>query len=143
MEGYRLKQLYCRKAEQYQVGWKGRRFEPGKFQLSDITNQILTAANTALYGIVASSIHSMGFSPHIGFIHSGSPLPFVYDIADLYKEELCIDLAFALTLEMAGRYNKHKVASAFRARVIDADLLGKIGPDIDSVLGEKRARRHR
>lgn len=135
MEGYRVRQLYEQKAKQYQVGWKGRCFEPGKFEMSDITNQILTAVNAALYGILSSAVHSMGYSPHIGFIHSGSPLPFIYDLADLYKADLCIDLAFGLTLEMAGNYNKHKVSSAFRKRVIETDLLGKIGNDIAMVLG--------
>ena len=143
MEGYRVRQLYEQKAAHYQVGWKGRSFEPGKFAMGDITNQVLTAANAALYGILCSAIHSMGYSPHIGFIHSGSPLPFVYDLADLYKEDLCIDLAFALTLELAGQYNKHKVAAAFRQRVLERDLLGQIGPDIEAMLGGKHAGRHR
>lgn len=137
MEGYRVRQLYEQKAKQYQVGWKGRRYEPGKFEMGDITNQILTAANAALYGILCSAIHSMGYSPHIGFIHSGSPLPFVYDLADLYKEDLCIDLAFSLTLEMAGRYNKHKVGAGFRKRVISKDLLAHIGTDIQEILGKQ------
>ena len=61
-------------------------------------------------------------------------MPFVYDMADLYKEWLCIDLAFSLTLEMAGKYNKAKVASEFRKRVIKLDLLGKIGLDIQTIL---------
>ena len=74
---------------------------------------------------------------------SGSPLPFVYDLADLYKEHLCIDLAFSLTLEMAGRYNKHKVSAAFRQRVIETDLLGKVGQDIEAMLGVKNARSNR
>lgn len=85
----------------------------------------------------------MGYSPHIGFIHSGSPLPFVYDLADLYKAELCIDLAFHLTRELAGRYDKHKVAAAFRQRVIEADLLAKLGDDIVAMLGAAHARRPR
>lgn len=143
MEGYRVRALYEKKALEYGVGWKGRSFTPGKFELGDITNQVLTACNSALYGILSSAVHSMGYSPHIGFIHSGSPLPFVYDLADLYKEFLCIDLAFSLTLEMAGRYNKHKVADAFRQRVIETDLLGKIGSDIETMLGVKNARRDR
>ncbi len=143
MEGYRVRQLYEAKAEQYQVGWKGRNYIPGKFELSDMTNRILTASNAALYGIIASVIHSLGYSPHIGFIHSGSPLPFVYDLADLYKEELCIDLAFSLTLEMAGQYNKYRVSSTFRQRVIESDLLGKIAEDIDALLGKKHARGYR
>lgn len=142
MEGHRVRSLYQTKAEEYQVGWKGRQFVPGKFETSDLTNQILTACNAALYGILCSAVHAMGYSPHIGFIHSGSPLPFVYDLADLYKEYLCIDLAFYLTREMAGRYNKYKVSETFRQRVIDTDLLACLAEDIPAVLGGKYARRY-
>lgn len=142
MEGYRVRQTYEQKAQEYQVGWKGRSYVPGKFEMGDITNQILTSANSALYGILSSAVYSLGYSPHIGFIHSGSPLPFVYDLADLYKEKLCIDLAFALTLDMAGKYNKHKVAENFRKRVIEEDLLAKISSDIEDILGGKHASRY-
>jgi len=142
MEGYRVRRLYDESAKKYGVGWQGRLFQPGKFALSDMTNKILTSANAALYGILLSSIYALGYSPHIGFIHSGSPLPFVYDMADLYKEGLCIDLAFSVTLEMAGKYDKATVASEFRKRVIDMDLLAKIPGDIDYVLtGGKRVSR--
>lgn len=143
MEGYRVRALYQQKAEEYQVGWKGRQFTPGKFELGDVTNQILTATNAALYGILCSAVHSMGYSPHIGFIHSGSPLPFIYDLADLYKESLCIDLAFSLTRDLAGRYDKHKVSAAFRQRVIEMDLLARIGEDIQDTFGGGNARRRR
>jgi len=135
MEGKRVRSLYDTYAQKYKVGWIGRSYVPGKFEFSDFTNRILTSANAALYGILTSAIYSMGFSPHIGFVHSGSPLPFVYDMADLYKEELCIDLAFHLTVEMCGQYNKYKVAEEFRNRVIAIDLLGIIGSDIKKVLG--------
>ncbi|WP_411360848.1 type I-E CRISPR-associated endonuclease Cas1e [Pseudidiomarina salilacus] len=140
MEGHRVRALYQSKAEEYQVGWKGRKFVPGKFETSDVTNQVLTSTNAALYGILCSAVHSMGYSPHIGFIHSGSPLPFIYDLADLYKEHLCIDLAFSLTRDMAGRYNKHKVSESFRSRVIEMDLLAKLAVDIPDMLGVSRAR---
>jgi CRISPR-associated protein Cas1 len=133
MEGYRVRQIYEKKAELYQVGWKGRTFEPGKFELSDITNQIISSSNSALYGILCSAINSMGYSPHMGFIHSGSPLPFVYDLADLYKEYHCIDLAFFLTLEMAGSYNKHTVIASFRKRIVEENLLSRIAKDIDEI----------
>lgn len=143
MEGHRVRSLYQQKADEYQVGWKGRKFTPGKFEFGDVTNQVLTATNAALYGVLCSAIHSIGYSPHIGFIHSGSPLPFVYDLADLYKEHLCIDLAFALTRDMAGRYDKHKVSAAFRQRVLDMDLLAKLADDIVDILGNSNARRRR
>ncbi|KFK91840.1 MULTISPECIES: type I-E CRISPR-associated endonuclease Cas1e [unclassified Serratia (in: enterobacteria)] len=143
MEGNRVRALYQQKAEEYGVSWQGRQFTPGKFQLSDLTNQVLTATNAALYGILCSAVHSMGYSPHVGFIHSGSPLPFVYDLADLYKEQLCIDLAFSLTREMAGRYDKHKVSETFRKRVIAMDLLNQITVDVNDLMGVKHARRTR
>jgi len=143
MEGHRVRTLYQQKAEQYQVGWKGRQFTPGKFELGDVTNQVLTSTNAALYGILCSAVHSMGYSPHIGFIHSGSPLPFIYDLADLYKEPLCIDLAFMLTRDLAGRYDKHKVSAAFRQRVIEMELLAKVGEDIQDLFGVINARRRR
>lgn len=139
MEGHRVRQLYQEKAEHYKVGWKGRQFTPGHFELGDTTNKILTAANAMLYGIVCSAVHSMGYSPHIGFVHSGSPLPFVYDIGDLYKEHLCIDLAFGLTREMAGRYDKELVSTRFRERAIEMDLLRKIAADITDLLRGTRA----
>ena len=141
MEGNRVRNMYEQKAQEYGVGWKGRRFIPGKFELGDVTNQVLTSSNAALYGILCSAIHSLGYSPHIGFIHSGSPLPFVYDMADLYKEHLCIDLAFSLTREMAGRYSKEIVARAFRERVMKMDLLGRIPKDTEQILGKRRAAR--
>lgn len=143
MEGIRVRDLYLQKAEQYGVGWKGRSYTPGRFELSDLTNRILTASNAALYGILCSITHSLGYSPHLGFIHSGSPLPFIYDLADLYKAELCIDLAFALTLSLAGEYNKYAVSEAFRKRVLEYDLMKRVPADLEELIGEKVARSYR
>lgn len=136
VEGKRVKQLYEQKAHEYGVGWVGRSFIPGHFKMSDTTNRILTASNAALYGLVSSVVYATGFSPHIGFIHTGSPLPFVYDIADLYKGVLCIDLAFYLTRELGGDYNRERIADEFRQRVIEFDLLNRIVKDIEQVLGK-------
>ncbi len=136
LEGRRTRDLYDCKAREYGVGWKGRSYIPGKFELSDITNRILTASNSALYGIVSAAIHGLGYSPHLGFIHSGSPLPFVYDIADLYKERLCVDLAFGMTRELGGHYDRGRISAEFRERVLDSRLLERLAPDMAAVLGE-------
>lgn len=142
MEGYRVRELYVKKAEEYGVGWKGRSFTPGKFELSDLTNRILTSTNAALYGLLSSIVHSLGYSPHLGFIHSGSPLPFIYDLADLYKGDCCVDLAFSLTRSLAGQYNKYTVSEAFRQRVLSCNLLECVVSDIEKLIGEKSARRY-
>ena len=133
MEGKRVKKIYEEYADKYKVGWTGRSYVPGKFQMSDMTNKILTSANAALYALCTSAIVSMGFSPHLGFVHSGSPLPFVYDIADLYKEYLCIEFAFEMTLKLAGNYDRHVVLDSFRKRVISYGLLERFKPDIDNL----------
>lgn len=134
MEGLRVRALYQEMAAKYNVGWKGRSYKPGQFELSDVTNQYLTAANAALYGILSGIVHSLGYSPHIGFIHSGSPLPFVYDLADLYKEHLTMDLAFSLTYQIAGRYDRLAVSEEFRRRVLNTNLLQTAVADIQALL---------
>ncbi len=133
MEGRRVRSLYYLTARRYGVSWSGRNYIPGKFDAGNITNRILTASNAALYGIVSSIIHAMGYSLRVGFIHSGSPLPFVYDISDLYKSELCIDLAFALTAKLDS-YDKKIVSETFRERVISMNLLQRVGEDIQEIL---------
>lgn len=135
MEGYRVKELYKKVAEKYEIPWDGRNYIPGKINLSDTTNKILTCCNVALYGILLSVVHALGFSPRIGFIHSGCPLPFVYDIADLYKTEVSIDLAFKLTKEMGGEYIKDVVADAFRERICNNNILERSVKDIGKIMG--------
>ena len=134
-EGLRVRALYEEKAREYGVGWKGRRYVPGQFELSDITNKILTAANTALYALVLSVVFSIGFSPYIGFVHTGSPLPFVYDIADLYKADLCIDFAFSMTARFAGDYDRKALLDEFRKRVSEYMLLERMPDDIRRIIG--------
>ncbi len=130
MEGARIQMLYADLAEKYLVLWKGRSYKPGDFKLSDLTNQLITSCNAALYALISSVVHALGLSPHIGFVHSGSPLPFVYDIADLYKEHLVFDLAFSLTNELAGVYDRRIALERFRERVIEFDLMRKCPEDI-------------
>ncbi|MCK9191372.1 MAG: CRISPR-associated endonuclease Cas1, partial [Sphaerochaetaceae bacterium] len=134
LEGLRVKKSYESYADLYQVGWIGRRYVPGKFVMSDITNKILTASNNALYAIILSSIITLGYSPYFGFVHTGSPLPFVYDIADLYKEKVTIELAFELTKELGGEYNSETVANKFVEKIINLKILNKISKDIHYIL---------
>ncbi|MCC6680465.1 MAG: CRISPR-associated endonuclease Cas1 [Phycisphaeraceae bacterium] len=70
--------------------WQGRTYNRKEWFAGDPVNRALSAANTCLYGLVHAAIISAGYSPAIGFIHTGKQLSFVYDIADLYKAELTI-----------------------------------------------------
>ena len=80
----------------------------------------------------------MGYSPHLGFIHTGSPLPFVYDIADLYKADLCVDFAFHMTSCCEGEYDRREILDSFRGRVSDYSLFERVPTDIKKILGENQ-----
>ena len=43
-----------------------------------------------------AAIVAAGYSAGLGFIHTGKMLSFVYDVADLYKTETTVPLAFRL-----------------------------------------------
>lgn len=143
LEGKRQRDMYKAKAQQYGVDWQKRLCAPGKFESHDLSNQILSVCNHYLYGIITACVHSLGYSPHIGFIHSGGPLPLVYDFADLYKDELSIDLAFALPRRLEGRFQRPLVADAFRQRVLELDLLKQIVDDLHRILGADNAGNNR
>lgn len=98
-EGARIRRAYREHSHRTRVPWNGRDYEVESFEASDPVNQALSAANTSLYGVVHSVIVALGCSPGLGFIHTGHVRSFVYDIADLYKAELTIPLAFDLAAE--------------------------------------------
>jgi CRISP-associated protein Cas1 len=132
-EGVRVREAYRRASEISGVQWKGRNYQRKDWYAGDPANRALSAANACLYGLVHAAILSAGYSPAIGFIHTGKQLSFVYDIADLYKAELTIPLAF----EVAGGQPEHlerEVRVACRRGFYNAKLLKRILPDIHRCL---------
>jgi len=102
-------------------------------QLRPQPGQALSAANTALYGIVHAVIVSLGCAPGLGFVHTGHERSFVYDIADLYKAELTIPIAF----EIAGSGTDDIGPAARRAvrdRVFSGRLLERCVTDVQHLL---------
>ncbi|MEE1821650.1 type I-E CRISPR-associated endonuclease Cas1e [Streptomyces sp. BE20] len=96
LEGQRIKAHYRLLAQQHRIGRFRRNYDPDSWDTQDPVNLALSSANTCLYGIVHAAILALGCSPALGFVHSGNQQAFVYDIADLYKAELTIPLAFSL-----------------------------------------------
>ncbi|MFE7927573.1 type I-E CRISPR-associated endonuclease Cas1e [Streptomyces sp. NPDC057456] len=96
MEGQRMKALYKILAQQHGIGRFRRSYHPDQWHAQDPVNLALSAANTCLYGIVHAALLALGLSPALGFVHAGTQHAFVYDIADLYKAETTLPLAFAL-----------------------------------------------
>lgn len=133
MEGARVRAAYQAASRQYGVPWQGRNYDRRNWNASDPINRALSAANAVLNGICHAAIVSGGYSPSIGFVHTGKMLSFVYDIADLYKAELTIPLAFQTVAE-GSEHVETRVRMACRERFREEKLLERILPDIDHLL---------
>jgi CRISP-associated protein Cas1 len=96
MEGQRVKALYRILAEQYGIKRFRRNYDPDAWDTQDPVNLALSAANSCMYGIVHAAVLAIGCSPALGFVHSGTQMAFVYDIADLFKMQVTVPLAFSL-----------------------------------------------
>ncbi len=98
-EGSRMRRAYQSASSSTGVAWDGREYDPDNFEAGTPVNQALTAGNVCLYGLAHAVIFALGCSPGLGFVHVGHENSFVYDIADLYKAEIVIPLAFEVAAE--------------------------------------------
>jgi len=133
MEGVRVRDAYAKAARETGVPWSGRSYRRDEWSASDPVNRALSTANSCLYGICHAAIVSAGFSPALGFIHTGKMLSFVYDVADLYKTEVTIPAAFRAAADVTDGLER-RVRLACRDEFVSTRLLGRIIPDIQMVL---------
>ena len=119
-EGARVRRAYRKASESCGVSWTGRSYQQKNWEASDPVNRALSSANACLYGICHAAIVSLGYSPGLGFIHTGKQLSFVYDLADLYKTETSIPVAFATASQGSTDIDR-------RARLGSRDAFHEIG----------------
>jgi len=94
IEGARVRSIYSLLAKQYKVPWTRRDYDPHDWGGGDTANRCLSAATACLYGICEAAILAAGYAPAIGFLHTGKPRSFVFDIADLFKFDTVAPVAF-------------------------------------------------
>lgn len=132
-EGTRMKRVYRQHAQRTGLKWKGRQYRVGDPDaVGDDVNRLLSMGNSCLYGACHAAIVGVGASPALGFIHTGKSLSFVLDIADLYKAEYTIPLAFDLTLQ--GHIEEADIRHALRERFADGKFMQRVVRDICSLL---------
>ncbi|WP_418155946.1 type I-E CRISPR-associated endonuclease Cas1e [Actinoalloteichus caeruleus] len=131
LEGARMKALYRTLAKHHRIARFRRSYNPADFDDQDPVNKALSSASACLYGIVHATVNALGCSAGLGFIHEGNQQAFVYDIADLYKAELTIPLAFSLhaSTDPEGEARRH-----FRQKLHLFRLMPRIVRDIQEVL---------
>jgi CRISPR-associated protein Cas1 len=133
IEGARVRKMYELLAKRHGLQWSRRHYDPTDWDRSDKLNQLVSAANACLYGVTEAAVLAAGYAPAVGFIHTGKPLSFVYDIADIFKFDTVIPIAF----QIAKRHNADHIREvrlgcqdAFRRE----KLLKRIIPTIEQVL---------
>ncbi|HVW42828.1 MAG TPA: type I-E CRISPR-associated endonuclease Cas1e [Amycolatopsis sp.] len=132
-EGTRVKRLYRAHADRTGVAWTKRQYDMQGFDNATEINQALSAATTCLYGIAHAVVVALGCSPGLGFVHTGHARSFVYDIADLYKAEVAIPVAFDVVARGAEDIPAETRRSV-RDAVRDGRLLDRCARDIRRLL---------
>lgn len=133
IEGARVRKMYSIMAAQYGFDWSSRSYDVHDWGSGDIANRCLSTATSCLYGISEAAVLAAGYSPAIGFIHSGKPLSFVYDIADVFKFETVVPVAFRVAKKNSPypeREVRHQCRDAFR----QSKILDRLIPMIQEIL---------
>src|SRR5260370_12349163 len=132
MEGQRVRQAYQDLAKEHGIPWEGRNYNQDEWFRANASNRVLSAANACLYGVCHAAIVSAGYSAALGFVHTGKMLSFVYDIADFYKTETTVPVAFQLAATVTKDLERQVRADCRRA-FHEARLMDRILPDIAEV----------
>ena len=133
IEGARVRKTYQLLAQKHGLKWDSRKYDPNNWDSSDMLNRCISAANACLYGITEAAILAAGYAPAIGFIHTGKPLSFVYDIADIYKFDTVIPAAFHIAAKNP-REPERDIRLTCRDTFRRSKLLRDIIPMIEEIL---------
>ena len=130
MEGLRVRSLYAECGLKFGVTWKGRNYNPNNWEVADGINKALSAANASLYALCAAVCCSLGYLPSLGFVHDGGTLPFIYDVADLYKHLTSIPAAFQ-AIRQKPDDDGELVRKLLKERIEIEKLLPKMPKDLE------------
>ena len=134
IEGARVREQYAELARARGLRWDGRRYDPKAWAKGSDINRAISAANACLYALTECAVLVAGYSPAVGFLHSGKPLSFVYDIADLFKFEVSVPVAFEVAAEPASLDVERDVRRLLRTSFRESKLMERIVPTIEEVL---------
>ena len=131
-EGARIKRSYQLAAERHSISWGGRYYDRTNPNAGDLPNQALNHAASAMRAAACVAVASLGAIPQLGFVHEESGQSFILDIADLFRHDVTLDIAFGAAKEAMKsgdsieRLTRHRAAKLFRQRGIIPSMIDKI-----------------
>ncbi|GAA5533406.1 type I-E CRISPR-associated endonuclease Cas1e [Deinococcus aluminii] len=133
-EGARVRDAYARYSKAHGVKWDTRQYKMQDWDRATPLNKAVSAGNTCLYGLAHAAILATGYSPALGFVHTGKMLSFVYDVADLYKVEVVLPVAFR-EAATPGDDLERRVRTGLRDHMTNLKLLERMAADLHHLLG--------
>lgn len=133
IEGARVRTFYQQLAKATGGKWDGRRYNHKDPLKADIPNRCISSATACLYGLSEAAILAAGYSPAIGFVHTGKPKSFAYDIADMFKFETVVPVALKISA-LAPQDPEGETRRACRDVFRETRLLKRLIPSIEEVL---------
>lgn len=135
-EGARVRDLYARYSQAHGVKWQERKYNRGNWDEASPINKAISSGTACLYGLAHAAILSCGYSPALGFVHTGKQLSFVYDVADLYKMEVVMPVAFQEAAR-GGQDIDRRVRLALRDHIKQLRLLERMANDLLTLLDDR------
>jgi len=133
IEGGRIKELYSVEAERHGIPWKGRRYDRNNPSATDVPNQAVNHAATFVESAADVAVAAVGAIPPLGFVHEQSSNAFTLDIADLYRADLTIPLAFQIARRVLDdptlsieRELRYEAARQFRRRKLIPGMIDRV-----------------
>ena len=132
IEGSRIKATYKLMAERFGIEWHGRRFDRSQPDADDLPNQAINHAATAVQAAAAIAVQAVAAIPQLGFIHEASGQAFVLDIADLFRDQITLSIAFSAVKqversgEVMDRVVRREAARVFRRESVIPSMIDRI-----------------
>jgi CRISPR-associated protein Cas1 len=137
MEAARIKRSYEILGQQFGIPWKGRRYDRQDHDATDVPNQAINHAVTALEAAVAVAVQATATLPPLGFLHEDSAKSWVLDMCDLYRTTVTVPIAFGCAKEQqndAGLTLDRRVRRAVSRHVRKTGFVDQVIDDIKELL---------
>jgi CRISPR-associated protein Cas1 len=133
IEGARMREMYKQTAAKYGITWRGRRYDRSDPESADLANQAINHAATAVQAAADIAVAATATIPQLGFIHEESSRAFVLDIADLFRDEFTLPIAFSAVKQHLKqeanpleRYVRRIAGHEFRKRDLIPSMIDRI-----------------
>lgn len=131
-EGAHIKESYQLAADRFGIPWHGRRYDRANPNAGDSPNQAINHASSAMTAAASIAVASVAAIPQLGFVHEDSGQSFVLDIADLYRHDILLEIAFGAAKEAdrtgtpVERLVRRRAAKLFHRKSIIPSMIDRI-----------------